>query len=87
MNGLHWRNITYLLFLILAIIVPTPNFSDEIRKPAWFFVHTANGVSISDKKNLLMPIERHIFGFTAHLYFRSHAYLNADQFASLWKMY
>jgi len=50
MNGLHWRNITYLLFLILAIIVPTPNFSGEIRKPAWFFVHTSNGVSISEKK-------------------------------------
>ncbi len=85
MNGLHWRNTTYLLFLIMAIIVPTPNFSDEIREPAWFFVHTANGVSISDKKNLLMPIERDIFGFTTHLYFRSHAYLNADEFASLWK--
>ena len=85
MNGLHWRNTTYLLFLILAVIVPTPNFSDEIRKPAWFFVHTANYASISDKKNLLMPIERDIFGFTTHLYFRSHAYLNADEFASLWK--
>ena len=37
------------------------------------------------KKNLLVPIERDIFGFTTHLYFRAHAYLNADEFASLWK--
>ena len=85
MNIVYWRNITYLLFLILPIVVPTANFSDEKRKPAWFFVHTANGVSISDKKNLLMPIERDIFGFTGHLYFRSYAYLNAEEFASLWK--
>ncbi|MDC3087488.1 hypothetical protein OA343_03080 [Paracoccaceae bacterium] len=84
MNIIHWKNKTYLLFLILTILVPTPNFSDEKRKPAWFFVHTASGVSISGEKNLLMPIDRDIFGFTSHLYFRSHAYLNAVEFASLW---
>ena len=84
MNIVYWRNKTYVLILILTIVVPTPNFSAEKRNPAWFFVHTANGVSIYDKKNLLMPIERDIFGFTTHLYFRSHAYLNADEFASLW---
>ena len=75
----------YLFLTILSILLCiNPAISDELRKPAWFFVHTGKGVTIIENKKLIIPVNREIFAFTTYLYNRSHAYMSAQDFTSLW---
>ena len=70
-----------ILYIILCI---NPAISDDLRNPAWFFVHTGKGATIIENKKLIMPVKRQIFAFTNYLYNRSHAYMSAHDFTSLW---
>ena len=78
------KNIFSPAWLMMGILVCiNPVMGDELRKPAWFFVHTSKTATIENKK-LVLPLEAKIFGFTNYLYHRSYSYMTAKEFTSLW---
>ena len=85
MVGILFSFVTHSFFTLLFVMFCLkPGHADQLRKPAWFFVHTGDSAIFSVDNTLVMPVNRDIFGFTTHLYYRSHAYMSAEEFTSLW---
>ncbi len=62
---------------LAAAVTATPVLAEDDSSPSWLFVQSAPDV-------MIVPMDREIFAFTDRPY-RKHHYLNAHEFAALWK--
>jgi hypothetical protein len=76
------KKLIYLFFTVLIVACTTDDNNNETQEE-WLFVHTATQAISTNSNTLVMPVTNDIFAFSDRPY-RDYAYLNGEEYASLW---